>query len=219
MTGTEVAYKHYFMIHVHYLKLTYINLFLVRKHRLELFDSTGKFDAVLSRHSSGNKIAAKGAILIRIIEFVLNIKEESKEIKLVLYMLGKSHAQKAIRPWQYSVFVQALLNTMSSRLGTAATSNVMEAWVNLFAYVMRAMLPLAIKDQVVETELNINTSSQFADGRIAAEVQEIEEVKDVKKRLKSLEGNSTPGGSVRHSNAGGYTSARDENISRKAPAN
>ena len=152
--------------------------------RLEVFDSSGKFDAVLSRHSSGmNKIAAKGAILIRIVDFVLKLREDNKQNAVLLYMLGKSHAQKAIRPWQYSVFVQTLLNTISSRLGTHATNTVMEAWVNLFAFVMQSMLPPAITGQVVETELNINTSSEFAGGRIAAEVREIEEVKEVAKKF------------------------------------
>jgi hemoglobin-like flavoprotein len=66
---------------------------------------------------------------------------------MVLYMLGKSHLQKAIRPWQYSVFVQTLLNTIASRLGNDATSEVMEAWVNLFAYVMQGMLPASIKGE------------------------------------------------------------------------
>jgi hypothetical protein len=42
--------------------------------RLEQLDSNGKFESVLSRHSSGtNTVAAKGAILIRIIRFVLAI--------------------------------------------------------------------------------------------------------------------------------------------------
>lgn len=139
--------------------------------RLKIFDSSGKFDAVLSRHSGGqNKIAAKGAIILRIVNFVVRIQGDSKANSMLLYMIGKSHAQKAIRPWQYAVFVQTLLHTISSRLGREATSDVMEAWVNLFAFVMQGMLPSAIKDQVVETELNINTSSEFTGGSVANEI-------------------------------------------------
>lgn len=139
--------------------------------RLRIFDSSGKFDAVLSSHSGGhNKIAAKGAIILRIVNFVVRIQGDSKANTMLLYMIGKSHAQKAIRPWQYSVFVQTLLNTISSRLGREATSDVMEAWVNLFAFVMQGMLPSAIKDHVVETELNINVSSEFTGGSVASEI-------------------------------------------------
>ena len=98
-------------------------------------------------------------------------------------MLGKSHAQKSIRPWQYATFITTLLNTIASRLGTNATNDVMESWVHLFAFVMKSMLPEAIRNGVVETELNINMSSEFSAGEIAEEIAEVEEVKDLKKRL------------------------------------
>lgn len=150
--------------------------------RLQMFDSSGKFDAVLSRHSGGqNQIAAKGAIILRIVKFVVRIQHDSKQNAMLLYMLGKSHSQKAIRPWQYSIFVQTLLNTISSRLGREATSDVMEAWVNLFAYVMQGMLPPAIRGQVVETELNINTSSEFNSGKVAEEIQDFEDERAMRK--------------------------------------
>lgn len=115
----------------------------------------------------------------------------------MLYMLGKSHAQKMIRPWQYATFITTLLNTIASRLGTDATTDVMEAWVHLFAFVMRSMLPEAIKDQVVETELNINTSSEFSAGKIAQEVASVEEMKEMKRKLgKSSTGTSSDAGSA-----------------------
>ena len=155
--------------------------------RLDIVDSSGRFEAVLTRHVSGsntsNRVAAKGAILLRIISFILQIESDSKQTQLMLYMLGKSHAQKAIRPWQYSVFVQTLLITISSRLGTNATNDVMEAWVNLFAFVMKSMLPPAIRDSVVPTELNINTSSEFDDTNIKNQLIEIEDEKDLRKKL------------------------------------
>ncbi len=101
--------------------------------RLAQFDQNGKFDAVLSRHSNGmNKIAAKGAILVRIIKFILKIESDSEQTQLMLYMLGKSHSQKQIRPWQYSVFVQTLLITIAARLGTNATLDVMENKTNKY---------------------------------------------------------------------------------------
>ncbi len=47
--------------------------------------------------------------------------------------------------------------------------------MNLFAYVMRSMLPPAIQDCVVETELNINNSHEFQNEKIQLELTEIEE--------------------------------------------
>ena len=130
--------------------------------RLATFDNKGMFEAVLSRHSgSANKVAVKGAILVRIIKFVLSIVEDSEETQLSLYVLGKSHQQKHIRPWQYSVFVETLLNTLSSQLGCHATADVMYAWVNVFAYVLQSMLPPAIEGLTLTNELNVNTSTIF----------------------------------------------------------
>jgi hemoglobin-like flavoprotein len=130
--------------------------------RLADFDSSGHFDAVLSKHTAGkNKIAARGALIIRIVDFVLKINEESKENENILIQLGKSHNRKAIRPWQYAIFLQTLLITIASRLGTGATNNVMEAWVNLFAYVVSIMLPRAIKGHVMDTEMIINTTKEI----------------------------------------------------------
>ena len=123
---------------------------------LDRLDPAGTFDAVLSLHCGGqNKIAAKGAILIRIVKFALNLDfSNPKQVDYQLFMLGKAHGQKTIRPWMYSVFIQCFLNTIGNRLGSKATSEVMGAWVNLFAYILRKMLPPAIEGKIVETEFN-----------------------------------------------------------------
>eukprot|EP01041_Mallomonas_annulata_P010066 gene10066-20978_t len=152
--------------------------------RLETVDTSGKIESVLSRSaSSENKVAAKGGVLIRIINYVLLIEEDSKSTQTMLYMLGVSHSQKHIRPWSYSVLVQTLLLTLAARLGTDASNAVMEAWVNVFAFIMKSMLPPAIEGQVVPTEVHINTSSDFAGGKIAEQVEVLEEVKNIRRKF------------------------------------
>jgi hemoglobin-like flavoprotein len=161
--------------------------------RLDAQDTSGRFDAVLSRNAIGtSKIIAKGAILVRIIKFVIAIEGDSREVQYNLYMLGKSHSHKGIRPWQYTVFIQTLLLTLSSRLGTAASSDVMEAWVNVFAFVCKSMLPPAIENQVVETEINVNTSSEFASDRVAMELAAAEEMRELKRGMGGTGGGNSP---------------------------
>ena len=167
--------------------------------RLDLVDANGAIDTVLSKHSGGtNKIAAKGAILIRIVKYVLAINEDNEETQLKLYMLGKSHCQRQIKPYLYSIFVQTLLQTISSRLGTDASNQVMESWVNLFAFIMKSMLPPAIKNHIVETDLFINTSSIFDAGKIAEEVAEVEEMKYLSRKFKVKVGTSDGGSPSRN---------------------
>ncbi|CAM9245092.1 unnamed protein product, partial [Ectocarpus fasciculatus] len=109
--------------------------------RLSTLDTSGRFEAVLTRNVDGlGKLQAKGAILIRIIKFLISIEEDNPSTQYKLYTLGKSHSQKGIRPWQYAIFAQTLLLTVSARLGTSATNEVMEAWVNMLAFVLKSML-------------------------------------------------------------------------------
>ena len=48
----------------------------------------------------------------------------------------------------------------------------MEAWVNMFAFIMRSMLPLAIKSHTTETEIFINTKTAFHSDHMKAQVIE-----------------------------------------------
>lgn len=151
---------------------------------LEVFDRTGKFESVLRQHSVGmDAAAAKGAILIRIIHYALALDPEAEKSAYMLFTLGKSHNHKRIRPWQYSVFIQVLLNTISSRLGQDATEDVMSAWVHLFAYILRSILPVAIRGLVNETEVDINVSTDLGDSKIQDEILQQDEVREMKKIL------------------------------------
>ena len=108
--------------------------------------SRHQIEAVLGSHTTGqNKIAEKGAIIIRIVNYVLSISNNDEQTQFRLYTLGKAHAKRKIRPYMYSIFVQVMLYTISAQLGTHASHEVMEAWVNMFAFIMKSMLPLAIK--------------------------------------------------------------------------
>jgi len=147
--------------------------------RLELVDENKKIESVLSAHSTGlNKIAEKGAIIIRIINYALSIKKNDEQTQFRLYNLGKAHTKRAIRPYMYSIFVQTLLYTISNQLGLYATHEVMEAWANVFSFIMKSMLPPAIKGQTLETEICINSRTEFSSDNVKAQVQEIKYERD-----------------------------------------
>mmetsp|Transcript_20151 Transcript_20151/g.20854 ORF Transcript_20151/g.20854 Transcript_20151/m.20854 type:complete len:263 (-) Transcript_20151:440-1228(-) len=131
--------------------------------RLYMFDSSGAFDVILTKYSSkgGGNIAAKGAIIIRIMKFALTI-ENTQECKERLLKLGRAHYQMQIRPWQYAIFVEMLINTISNQLGILASHDVMSNWVHLFAFMLKYMLPTAINGLVSSSEVNVvmhNSSS------------------------------------------------------------
>ena len=173
------------------VELTGITLFYNDFYeRLKLVDENRKIESVLSAHSTGlNKIAEKGAIIIRIINYVLSITKNDEQTQFRLYNLGKAHTKRAIRPYMYSIFVQTLLYTIANQLGIYATHEVMEAWVNVFSFIMKSMLPLAIKGQTLETEIGINTKSEFSSDNMKAQVQEIKYERD--KALSSVRSHTT----------------------------
>ena len=124
--------------------------------RLYMFDTNGSFDTILTKYSSkgGGNIAAKGAIIIRIIKYSLTI-ENNQSCKERLLNLGRSHYRMNIRPWQYAIFVEVLINTISCQLGILASPDVMSSWVHLFAFMLKYMLPTAIDGLTSATETNV----------------------------------------------------------------
>ena len=90
--------------------------------RLTVMDENKRIEGVLAAHTAGiNQIAEKGAIIIRIINYVLSLKENSEVTQFRLYALGKAHAARKIRPYMYSIFVQTLLYTIAAQLGVYAS--------------------------------------------------------------------------------------------------
>lgn len=148
-------------------------------NRLDALDENGKFEAVITQNigNSSNAVAAKGAILIRIVCFMLSIKQNNRRTQLTLAMLGKAHNSRGIRPWQYSLFLEVLMSTIASCLGDKVTHETMKAWVNLGGFVLQGMLPNAIRGQVVETESAVNTSSEFYGVNMEEELKMLTEYK------------------------------------------
>lgn len=159
--------------------------------RLALLDNNGKFERVLTSHAGGqNKIAAKGAILIRVLKYILLVSEDNEKTRRSLDVLGSTHTKMGIRPWQYACFGEVLLSTMASRLGANASNTVMECWVNLLAYAFQHMLHSALKGQssVDVREFNINSKMTM---------EEIKEEQDA------------------HSEASAYTNGDSVSVSRR----
>lgn len=125
--------------------------------RLAKIDNNGVYEKVLMKHAVGtNKIAAKGAILVRIVDFLLKFDGDNAGVRQKLKLLGQSHNKYNVRPWQYAVFLELFLLTLGSRLKKFATPSIMEAWVNVLAYSLKGMLPDAIDGTVLESEAHVN---------------------------------------------------------------
>jgi hemoglobin-like flavoprotein len=136
-------------------------------HVLASIDQGGFFERALLAHSSGiNSIAAKGALIIRIVNFSLsidpiNVADTEKRLAAV----GRTHRGYNIRPWMYQGFIEALLTTLQLVLNNRATAEIMSCWCNLFALVMQKMLPSAIDGIVHPHEMDANFSGHVMNFR------------------------------------------------------
>jgi hypothetical protein len=127
---------------------------------LSAIDQGGYFEKALLAHSSGgDTIAAKGGLLIRIINFSLSLDPDNPgEVDSRLAATGRVHKIRNIRPWMYQGFAEALLSTLQLVLRDNATPEVMSAWCNLLSLVMKKMLPAAIDGMVHPQEMDANFS-------------------------------------------------------------
>lgn len=107
----------------------------------------------------GSNIKVRGEILIRIIQFVTTLDlDDLKVVKTKLYFLGRAHVSRNIRPWQYGMFVETLIETIMITLGDDGDYECARAWVQVMAYIMRNMLPEAIRHSIKPEEHTANYS-------------------------------------------------------------
>ena len=124
-------------------------------------DQNRTYDPFIVKSFGGqNSISAKGSFIFRLVNFILKIENSDRETFSKLNKLGRAHNHMHIHPWQYSVLLQTLLLTVASRLGQKASTKIMYAWVNLAAFVLKAMLPTAIKGRVKATDHFINIKAE-----------------------------------------------------------
>lgn len=121
---------------------------------LKIVDTCGIIDGVLLENSKiqDNELT-KMSILLRIVKNIINIKNDSEKTQKKLYMLGNFHSTKHIKPFFYSIFVKTLLQSIYVLLGVSSTEEIMDAWINQIAFVMKYMtIPIA-ETQIKETIL------------------------------------------------------------------
>lgn len=115
-----------------------------------LFRRSRAFEGVF-----GDSLKARGEVMVRIIEFVITLDlDHSDHVLAQLFFLGRAHAQKKIRPWQFGTFAETLIETIMVCLGDDGSYQVGSAWTRVMAFVMVNMLPEAIRFTYVETEFS-----------------------------------------------------------------
>lgn len=124
-------------------------------------DYNNVFAQVFENSSMGNSIKGTSYMSTKLIEFGLSVKNNA-DSKMRLMELGVMHKQKQIAPWQYSVYITTLIQTIAHRLEKHENlEEIMNAWVTLFAFMLQHALPTAILHNAspnnIYNKANLNT--------------------------------------------------------------
>jgi hemoglobin-like flavoprotein len=134
---------------------------------LDVMDYNGHIDEVLLKNSLGeDKKTTKLDILMRVVKNIINIKDSSHETQKRLYMLGKMHSEKHIKPYFYSTFARTLIQSVYVLSKDDATEEAMDAWINQIAFVMKYMIVPLVESQIEETALLKEPTVGFKNIRI-----------------------------------------------------
>ncbi|CAM9714015.1 unnamed protein product, partial [Heterosigma akashiwo] len=107
----------------------------------------------------------RGQVLIMATEFLLSIKGDrcdNKELKILHHMGAKHRLKKGIRPWQFSAYASAFLETIMFWMGGQAGNILGEAWTVVFAYSAEKMLQAFCPNMVESTDFYQNCDVKAA---------------------------------------------------------
>lgn len=125
-------------------------------------------------------IQTQAHVMSNIIALCVAVKlEEIELIQKQLIDLGIKHQRIVYDPWQFSIFATTIHSTIKLCLGDLATPEVMTAWLNVLAFVLRSMMPSAI------THIRPYAGAVNAAGVIAESDQAVIKVQDKIKELRS----------------------------------
>lgn len=120
-------------------------------NRLKVLDKSGRLNKVISMHCPGpesSKIAmkARNVILLRMLSYAVHLDTESAIAHEALIRLARSHAKftTMIGLESYALFVQNMVNTLEIFLGEDYSKDVANAWIQLFAYILKKFLGYAL---------------------------------------------------------------------------
>lgn len=109
-------------------------------------------------------IRTQAHVMAQVIALALSIKYENTEEKTVeIKAIGINHRNLVPKPWHYDIFITALCETIKECLESDAETHVMLAWLNVFSFIMRIMLPEALTEAHILPNEGAVSSPKFVD--------------------------------------------------------
>jgi hypothetical protein len=114
--------------------------------KLQYLDHNNEIQTLLESHNTDYKNYLKNKLLLRIVEYIININLEKKDLDHKLFCLGTAHKNIKIKEHMYYVFIRIFIFTISEQLDNIKIKNknkIIDAWINLFSFIINKMFPAA----------------------------------------------------------------------------
>jgi hemoglobin-like flavoprotein len=135
-------------------------------------------------------IKSRADIFSKVMAFCISIRvEELDLVKMKLWHLGQMHKSIIHHPYLFGIYATNIHSTIRYCLGESATHEVMSAWLHLLAFILRGMLPSYFSSHNFTGHHigAVNAASAIND-KVHEEVRSAAEMKNLKKKLASLQG-------------------------------
>ena len=127
-----------------------------------------------------SNIQSQGRVLMGVISTTLSQLKDPEAFNTLLVNLAHVHSKRAIRGMQYGIMGDVLFWTLKYCLGTQYNSIMHFAWVKIFSYMLRIIVPVAVADEIAE----IRSQRSFTGKRVSPEVGGLSEQPSIGESLK-----------------------------------
>ena len=95
-------------------------------------------------------IQSQGRVLMGIISTALNQLRDPDSFTAMLINLAHVHSQRGVRGMQYGIIGDVLFWTLKHCLGEAYDEKTSHAWIKIFSYMLKIIVPVAVADEILE---------------------------------------------------------------------
>ena len=94
-----------------------------------------------------NDMQVQGKALVKMISAALGLLNDNVQLTDALQGLARGHAAKGVVSSQYGIVGETLLWTLERVLGEAFTDEVKGAWLRIYCFMLKVILPAAVEEE------------------------------------------------------------------------
>ncbi len=129
-------------------------------------------------------VISQASVMSKVIAICLSIEYNKLDLQTTqLKELGLKHRYLVQDPWQFGIYATTIHSALKICLDTDATPQVMTAWLNVLAFILRTMLPVAITDDHIRMYAGATNAATLVNDEDQQNIQRNSEYKSMRSDL------------------------------------